>query len=937
MKYVVAAVLASGLLAAVPLAAQEVAPEPTLAQMQARDQFSPPAQELAAWQEFAARVLADPSTSADVAAQTHFGLGVAYYYARQYPQGWDEFAAAQALLAQMDASPPYHARLLAYGSMMLVELNRIDEAQAMAQQAFALAEAGGEAALADLALAHNALGVLAFADNDLVAAETAFCAARDLGMRAQVPDHAMIVNDASSCGAVKYYLERRDTVEAARFARDYASAHLPSDHPKMGNVLNITYAVLVSYGRYGEAVPLIRRHLDLERKLRGDTDEDIYDPLSMLARSLEQLGQYEEAEGIFRAAAAIADNMNTSAQPYIPGIAHTNLARAIARQGRLDEAEREARAGVEQLVRDLEPTNFNIGSGQVQLADHLARLGRSQEALALTDSALPLLEAGLPEGHSEILTARLIRARILSDLGRHDEAVALAAPTAQFFARQLFDVASSETELVSLSQVLPEALGDYLLVALRAGAMDQAAEAAQLRLLSELTLSNARIRAGALARGNGLGSLLDALDAARARTASLAAQMAAAQADEGAQLAQLAANLASAREQAQAAQAQLESEFPEYVALARPQTASLADLQATLGEDDLLVLPLSLPDRAVTIAISHDDVQWGEVPLLAYDLRTLADRVRQSAQAVGLFDTDAAAQLYDALFAPNLRPLLARKQRLLFPASGYLARISPAMLLTTATSSDDLGDAPWLLRDHSVKVLADLGELASGRTSLAGADFLGVGAPTGLPSSLGKGAAMSLPPLPRARDELQALSAALGSAGSLVLSGNDATEERLHALELDRYGVIAFATHGLLGGEVPGLAEPALLLTPSGEQGTAGDGLLTASEIAALHLNADWVILSACETAAGESASAPGYSGLARAFAQAGAHSLMLSHWRVRDDAAAYLSVETLRRAAAGEDRGDALRGAQLAMMADRAMPDAAHPAIWAPFVIVEN
>lgn len=104
-----------------------------------------------------------------------------------------------------------------------------------------------------------------------------------------------------------------------------------------------------------------------------------------------------------------------------------------------------------------------------------------------------------------------------------------------------------------------------------------------------------------------------------------------------------------------------------------------------------------------------------------------------------------------------------------------------------------------------------------------------------------------------------------------------------------------------------------------------------------MRMDADWVILSACETAAGESASAPGYSGLARAFAQAGARSLMLSHWRVRDDAAAILTVETLRRAAAGESRAASLRGAQLALIADRGVPDAAHPAVWAPFVILEN
>jgi len=102
-----------------------------------------------------------------------------------------------------------------------------------------------------------------------------------------------------------------------------------------------------------------------------------------------------------------------------------------------------------------------------------------------------------------------------------------------------------------------------------------------------------------------------------------------------------------------------------------------------------------------------------------------------------------------------------------------------------------------------------------------------------------------------------------------------------------------------------------------------------------LRLDADWVLLTACNTAAGEQSGSPGYSGLARAFAQAGARSLMLSHWRVRDDAATMLSVETMRRAAGGASRAEALRQAELALIARTDVPDAAHPAVWAPFVIV--
>ena len=134
-----------------------------------------------------------------------------------------------------------------------------------------------------------------------------------------------------------------------------------------------------------------------------------------------------------------------------------------------------------------------------------------------------------------------------------------------------------------------------------------------------------------------------------------------------------------------------------------------------------------------------------------------------------------------------------------------------------------------------------------------------------------------------------------------------------------------------------GLFEPALVLTPpDGATNSAeDDGLLTASEAAGLKLGARWVILSACNTGAGLEAGAGGYSGLARGFLQAGAQSLLVSLWPLRDDAAARLTVDTVRFHARGVSQAEALRRAQLRLIGDRTLPDAANPAIWAPFSLV--
>ena len=119
-------------------------------------------------------------------------------------------------------------------------------------------------------------------------------------------------------------------------------------------------------------------------------------------------------------------------------------------------------------------------------------------------------------------------------------------------------------------------------------------------------------------------------------------------------------------------------------------------------------------------------------------------------------------------------------------------------------------------------------------------------------------------PLPETSNELCTVAASLGA---------QSTE--------GEYRIIHFATHGALSGEIDGNAEPGLVLTPPRIASEFDDGYLTASEIATLKLDSDWVILSACNTAAAGSANAESLSGLARAFFSAGARSLLVSHWAV--------------------------------------------------------
>jgi CHAT domain-containing protein len=198
-----------------------------------------------------------------------------------------------------------------------------------------------------------------------------------------------------------------------------------------------------------------------------------------------------------------------------------------------------------------------------------------------------------------------------------------------------------------------------------------------------------------------------------------------------------------------------------------------------------------------------------------------------------------------------------------------------------------------------------------------------------------------LPQLPGTRREVNEIAAEVKAQSEDIRLGLDATETAVKQAKLDQYRVVYFATHGLVSGYLEQFAktkaEPALALSIPDKPTDEDDGLLTASEIAQLKLDADWAVLSACNTAAEEKPGAEALSGLARAFFYAGARSLIVSHWSVSDEATARLMVGTLRASAHDPklSHAEALRQSMLAMI-DEASGDAqADPRLWAPFVVV--
>lgn len=428
-------------------------------------------------------------------------------------------------------------------------------------------------------------------------------------------------------------------------------------------------------------------------------------------------------------------------------------------------------------------------------------------------------------------------------------------------------------------------------------------------------------------------------------------------------------------------------EFPDYASLSNPLPLTLKDIQPLLSADEAMVLYSMVDKQSYVVAITREGVDWKEIPLGADALTQKVTafrkgldvgKARDASGKSGLFDLALASELYLALLGP-VEALTKDKRNLLVVSSAALTAL-PFHLLVTEKPQAAIPDklegyrnAAWLLRRQAVSVLPSVISLKSlrafARRDQGVKPMTGFGDPVFNPALEGpadrrvtggkvaarsiatiaytdfwRGAgvdrarlAQALPQLPDTADELNAVAKDVGAAEADIHLGRDASETTLKRAALAQYSIIYFATHGLVAGDVKGLGEPSLAVSIPDQPTEFDDGLLTASEVAQLKLNADWVVLSACNTIAGDKPGAEALSGLARSFFYAGARALLVSHWAVDSEAATRLTIATfeLLKNEPGIGRAEALRRAMLTYVDDTSSPRNAYPAMWGPFALV--
>jgi CHAT domain-containing protein len=732
-------------------------------------------------------------------------------------------------------------------------------------------------------------------------------------------------------------------------------------------------SVLAEQGRYRDAEKLARTSLDTERTLGIDqASYQLNQARVLLASTLVAERRWAEALQQYDAIrAGLANNPSLLANALGQTL---DLPVADLRGGRAQDGLQVARRSFEGRTRVLGDKHYNTVEAEGLLAAALAATGSPGEAQQHFTHAVPILLSAERQADDEDDTAPGLKDQRLQFIVETYLGV-LAAQHSSDAAAEAFRVADAVRGRAVRHAVAAAAaranVTDPALAAVVRKEQDDQREVQALGLLlaSEMALPDGqRDEAG----------LVKTRD----------------------QIEQLRADRTSVRQD-------IAKRFPDYVNLVDPQPATVSQVQAALRSGEALFAVYAGEDKSYVWAVPKEGAVAFAVSPLSRDkieksvavLRKALDPDATTIEGIPAFRTDVAYELYASLLEP-VRPGWQGAKSLLVVPHGALGQLPFALLVTAKTAVPDAvpgqtpftgyKSVPWLIRQVAVTQLPSVTSLTTLRAIPPAPEsrkpFLGFGDPwfnakeadearresgvhlaaaaapggdvatrgahihlrsapkTESATSAGIG---QLPRLPDTAAEVTDVAAALKADPQHdVILGEQANERVVRTMKLDDRRVVMFATHGLVPGDLDGLNEPALALTAPSVAHVDGNGLLTVSKILGLHLNADWVVLSACNTAAGNGAGAEAVSGLGMAFFYAGSRALLVSNWPVETTAARVLTTDLFRRQAATptESRAEALRQAEIALIDGPGAADPisgkpvfsyAHPLFWAPFSLV--
>jgi CHAT domain-containing protein len=729
--------------------------------------------------------------------------------------------------------------------------------------------------------------------------------------------------------------------------------------------------------------------------------------MDQLASVLIDQGRYSEAESVLRASLQVRRTTGVAADS--PGIATSlyHLARVISFQRRYKESEA-VFAELDAAIKGWEPKRrqgFELDSSRVY--QHYSS-GQVEAGIKAAEALLARATSRFGDNHPSVPISRGLLAVGLARAGRQADAIReFKAAVSQFEATTREDgqednefAAAARTQgmqfiveeyiaLVARMQPSESEIAETFQVAdaVRAQSVQRALASSSARLVSQDAKLSVLVR-----KEQDLEMQVGAQTALLNNVLSLPVE----ERDEKA-VRELSAQVAKLRVDRAAVRKDLLRSFPSYAEHVDPKPPSVGDIRAVLRPQEALLSFYFGRFRSFVWAVPKEGpVGFAPIGANAADIERLVRRLREALEPKGetvedipQFDIQLAHELYAKLLKP-VEDSWRATNSLIVVTNGALGLLPLGLLPTKQGALTTDGGAafaayrnvPWLIRSHAVTSVPSAAALRTLRQLPAGKQaierFVGFGDPLfsvaqaeeakggkkadvaeavmrgaplkrrAAPQTLGVDSAdlAQLPRLPDTADELKSIASALAvDPQKALFLGRDANERKIKETDLSRFRVVAFATHGLVPGELNGLTQPALALTAPEVAGIDGDGLLTMEKVMTLKLNADWVLLSACNTGTGAGAGAEAASGLGRAFFYAGARTLLLTNWSVHSASASELVTDLFRRQAAdaGLSRAEALRQAMIALMDSPGFSDPsgkilftyAHPLFWAPYSII--
>ncbi|MFT3730535.1 MAG: CHAT domain-containing protein [Hyphomicrobium sp.] len=776
-------------------------------------------------------------------------------------------------------------------------------------------------------------------------------------------------------------------------ALDLRERNLPPNSPAIADTLNNLAQLYKGEGHLEDALPLLNRALEIRTRSLPPNDPLIASSLQNLAGAMEldpAGDKFVAAQHLLEKALEIRRNSQTANHPEIAGVI-SKLATNLFNQGKFSAAETRFEEAL-QMRRKSQPANHpDIASTLLGLGMTDLELKRYSAAEAEFREALAIREAALAPASSKIADTLSLLAGALDGQGRLAEALD-AMRRATKIRLQGGDITASDQEyFYHHLDLLAEAVSDK---AQADKLLSESFLLGQNAEQSEAASAVAKMAARFATHDPALQDLVRERDEQDAMLSALERQFSD---DLGRPPEKRNPDTRRDMQKLQARRVEIDAAlkkgFPKYFELVKPDAVGVDAARQLLKPNEALISIASGPDFTFVWAISRDHAAWQKVETSRDWLSSSVKSLRPSLDTedlkagIGnggaLFDLGLSYELYAKLLQP-LESVFKDKSHLIIVPSGALTSLPFQVLITKKPGTpqpklEQLGvyhDADWLIRDHSLSVLPSVNSLRSLRQlGLAAATtkpMIGFGNPAlkkRVASNANSAASLQLAELqtrglsrspreilaeneifdrleelPTTETELRAVAKDLGAANDDLELGPNATETRVKQSNLAIYNVVYFATHGLVADDLKGtLDEPALVLSRPEHPDAYDDGFLTASEISEdLKLNADWVVLAACNTASADSKpGAEALSGLAKAFFHAGARALLVSHWRVESESAARLTTATFAIKSKNKSMGraEALREAMLAEIDRKPVATAdlwnAYPAFWAPFSVV--